>query len=76
MSLFVFLSVTSIYRDHHPDFVSYLYLVGPISLAILNPIGFVSMEVQRNRQATHQQSRLAMVSMTLCQLSKAVSALD
>ncbi|XP_038044768.1 integral membrane protein GPR155-like isoform X2 [Patiria miniata] len=53
--------INSMYKLHHPDFVNYLYLMGPISLAILNPIGFLSMEIQRNRQATHRHSRLVMI---------------
>ncbi|XP_022103953.1 integral membrane protein GPR155-like [Acanthaster planci] len=53
--------INSMYKVRHPDFVSYLYLMAPISLAILNPIGFLSMEIQRNRQATRRRSRLAMI---------------
>ncbi|XP_033639477.1 integral membrane protein GPR155-like isoform X1 [Asterias rubens] len=52
--------ISAIYSTHHPEYVSYLYLVGPISLAILNPFGFLSMEIQRNRQATHRSSNIVM----------------
>ena len=35
----------------------YLYLLAPISLAFLNPIGFVLMEVGKMRQSSTEQSR-------------------
>lgn len=39
----------AIYSVSHPDFQSYLYLFAPISLVILNPIGFVFMEIGRQQ---------------------------
>ncbi|KAK4878682.1 hypothetical protein RN001_011188 [Aquatica leii] len=45
--------VAALYKDSHPEYASYLYLMAPISLAILNPIGFVLMEFgkQRNNES-------------------------
>lgn len=45
-----FVIVEALYKDTHPDYASYLYLMAPISLAILNPISFVLMEIGK-RQA-------------------------
>jgi len=39
----------AIYSLSHPDFQSYLYLLAPISLVILNPIGFVFMEIGKQQ---------------------------
>lgn len=42
-------SVAALYKTSHPEYASYLYLMAPISLAILNPISFVFMEIGRLR---------------------------
>ncbi|XP_036336965.1 integral membrane protein GPR155-like, partial [Rhagoletis pomonella] len=39
--------VMALYQDVHPEYASYLYLMAPISLALLNPIGLVFMEVSK-----------------------------
>ncbi|XP_022903985.2 lysosomal cholesterol signaling protein [Onthophagus taurus] len=41
--------VVALYSLSHPEYASYLYLMAPISLAILNPIGFVLMEIHKRR---------------------------
>ena len=43
--LFLPSAVAALYGKTHPEFASYLYLVAPISLVFLNPIGFILMEV-------------------------------
>ncbi|XP_065582586.1 lysosomal cholesterol signaling protein-like isoform X2 [Artemia franciscana] len=56
--------VTALYQQTHPDFPNYLYLVAPISLVILNPIGFFMMEMQKKRDkeedsnCSHEHTRL------------------
>jgi predicted permease len=35
----------AVYGLTHPDYPAYLYLLAPISLVILNPIGFIFMEI-------------------------------
>ena len=40
-------TVQALYAKTHPDFASYLYLAAPSSLMLLNPLGFVLMELQR-----------------------------
>lgn len=37
----------ALYGQSHPEYPSYLYLLSPISLAILNPIGCVLMEIDK-----------------------------
>ncbi|XP_067644870.1 lysosomal cholesterol signaling protein isoform X2 [Eurosta solidaginis] len=39
--------VMALYKDDHPEYASYLYLMSPISLAILNPIGLVLLEISK-----------------------------
>lgn len=41
--------VSALYKNTHPEFVTYLYLLAPISLTILNPLGFVMMEIGKHR---------------------------
>ena len=41
--------ISAIYKASHPEFVSYLYLLAPVPLCVLNPIGFVLMELWRRR---------------------------
>ena len=40
-------TVQALYAKTHPDFASYLYLAAPCSLMMLNPLGFVLLELQR-----------------------------
>lgn len=41
--------VDALYKNTHPEYGAYLYLMAPISLAILNPISFVLMEIEQRR---------------------------
>ncbi|KAK6166209.1 hypothetical protein SNE40_022961 [Patella caerulea] len=40
----------ALYNDSHPEYLQYIYLIAPISLVFLNPIGFVFMEVHKNKK--------------------------
>lgn len=42
-----------LYQETHPDYLNYIYLIAPISLCILNPFGFILMEIHR-RKLAHQ----------------------
>ena len=42
------------------DYVSYIYLLAPVSLAIINPIGFCLMEY--NKQASKRRLHMKQVS--------------
>lgn len=43
------MSVAALYKTTHPEYASYLYLVAPINLAVLNPVAFILMEVHKRR---------------------------
>ncbi|CAH1115315.1 unnamed protein product [Psylliodes chrysocephalus] len=48
--------VAALYKTSHPEYATYLYLMAPISLAILNPISFVLMEIgKRKRRRSMEQ---------------------
>lgn len=53
---FFFLSVTALYHKTHPAYPSYLYLMAPISLVILNPLGFILMELGRSESSLSESS--------------------
>ncbi|XP_028179036.1 integral membrane protein GPR155 isoform X1 [Ostrinia furnacalis] len=42
--------INAIYEKTHPEYALYLYLMAPISLAILNPIAFVLMEINKQKE--------------------------
>lgn len=50
-----FIAVKAMYQDTHPEYINYLYLMIPISLVILNPIGFVLLEIQKQRSNAKSQ---------------------
>lgn len=37
--------VNALYHHAHPEYAAYLYLMAPLSLAILNPIGYIFLEL-------------------------------
>lgn len=42
--------INALYTKTHPEYALYLYLMAPISLAILNPVAFVLMEIQKQKE--------------------------
>lgn len=46
--------MVALYQKTHPDYASYLYLMAPISLVILNPIGFILMELSKCNNSINQ----------------------
>ncbi|KAG1692027.1 Integral membrane protein GPR155 [Nymphon striatum] len=48
--------IAALYSKSHPEYASYLYLVAPISLCILNPIGFVLMEIDKEKSSMFANS--------------------
>lgn len=54
LNINILILVVALYKNTHPDYASYLYLMAPISLAILNPIAFILMEVGKRRNAIDQ----------------------
>uniref|UniRef100_A0A8C4NLN8 Integral membrane protein GPR155 n=1 Tax=Dicentrarchus labrax TaxID=13489 RepID=A0A8C4NLN8_DICLA len=63
--------VDALYRSTYPEYLQYIYLVAPVSLMLLNPIGFALCEVQKWRQASHSQhSTLGIVGVVVLQVLK------
>ncbi|XP_078047350.1 integral membrane protein GPR155 homolog anchor [Augochlora pura] len=46
--------IAALYGKVHPEYAAYLYLMAPISLAILNPIGFVLLEIGKRQNEEHR----------------------
>ncbi|KAJ8403341.1 hypothetical protein AAFF_G00351130 [Aldrovandia affinis] len=63
--------VEALYKNTHPEYLQYIYLVAPVSLMILNPIGFAFCEIQkwRDNQA-QQQNKLQIVGVVALQVLK------
>ncbi|CAL8267938.1 unnamed protein product [Lota lota] len=63
--------VNALYRDTHPEYLQYIYLVAPVSLVLLNPIGFALCEIQKwKNQGDQQQSKLTIVGLVAFQVLK------
>ncbi|KAG7233317.1 hypothetical protein INR49_007226 [Caranx melampygus] len=63
--------VDALYRSTYPEYLQYIYLVAPVSLMLLNPIGFALCEVQKWRQASHaQHSTLSILGVVVLQVLK------
>ncbi|KAF7662473.1 hypothetical protein LDENG_00233980 [Lucifuga dentata] len=63
--------VDALYRTTYPEYLQYIYLVAPVSLMLLNPIGFALCEVQRWRQANHpQHNTFGIVGVVVLQVLK------
>lgn len=39
--------INAVYKQSHPNYERYIYLIAPISLVILNPIGILLIEIQK-----------------------------
>lgn len=58
LSVFVFERlVEALYGSTYPEYLQYIYLVAPVSLMLLNPIGFALCEVQKWRQTSQSHHR-------------------
>ncbi|XP_051565247.1 integral membrane protein GPR155-like isoform X2 [Myxocyprinus asiaticus] len=63
--------VKALYRNTHPEYLQYIYLVAPVSLMVLNPLGFAFCEVQRWRTGEpHQHSKLHVLGLVVLQVFK------
>ena len=57
-ALFIML-VNAIYEEVHPEYCQYLYLLVPVSVAFINPIGFLMLEFQKSaNQKENAESKL------------------
>ncbi|KAH9494965.1 hypothetical protein Btru_020700 [Bulinus truncatus] len=48
--------VQALYGKTHPEFLKYLYLIAPISLVLINPIGFTLMEIHKHKSVEDESS--------------------
>ncbi|XP_029604885.1 integral membrane protein GPR155 isoform X1 [Salmo trutta] len=63
--------VDALYRNTHPEYLQYIYLVAPVSLMLLNPIGFAFCEVQKWKDhPERQQGKLQIIRVVLLQVLK------
>ncbi|XP_003961954.3 integral membrane protein GPR155 [Takifugu rubripes] len=63
--------VEALYKSTYPEYVQYIYLVAPVSLIVLNPIGFALCEIQKwKNQENRQQSKLYIVGVIISQVLK------
>jgi predicted permease len=62
--------IDAVYAQSHPEFRRYIYLIAPISLIILNPIGFILIEIQKHMDDRKQGRQR---SWTPCQLISVVA---
>ncbi|KAL7991620.1 hypothetical protein Chor_015876 [Crotalus horridus] len=53
--------VEALYQNTYPEYLQYIYLVAPISLMMLNPLGFIFCEIQKskdNRNLSHSKMKI------------------
>ncbi|KAM4669438.1 lysosomal cholesterol signaling protein isoform 1-T3 [Amazona ochrocephala] len=53
--------VEALYQTTYPEYLQYIYLVAPISLMMLNPLGFILCEIQKwrnNRTVSHSKIKI------------------
>ncbi|KAI2663322.1 Integral membrane protein GPR155 [Labeo rohita] len=63
--------VDALYRSTHPEYVQYIYLVAPVSLMLLNPVGFALCEIQRWRHTNEPNySKLRVIFTVILQVLK------
>ncbi len=44
----LFSTVDAIFKSTHPEYLQYIYLLIPVSIALLNPIGLLLLELNKN----------------------------
>uniref|UniRef100_A0A673MX13 Integral membrane protein GPR155-like n=1 Tax=Sinocyclocheilus rhinocerous TaxID=307959 RepID=A0A673MX13_9TELE len=63
--------VDALYRSSHPEYMQYIYLVAPVSLMLLNPVGFALCEIQRWRHTSDRNySKLHVIFTVILQVLK------
>ncbi|CAI5656041.1 unnamed protein product [Oreochromis niloticus] len=68
--------IEALYQSTYPEYLQYIYLVAPVSLMFLNPIGFALLpvddrEIQKWKdQGNHQQSKVVIVGVVVLQVIK------
>ncbi|XP_068602554.1 lysosomal cholesterol signaling protein [Brachionichthys hirsutus] len=63
--------VEALYRNTYPQYLQYIYLVAPVSLVLLNPIGFALCEVQKwKNQGNRQHGPLWVMGLVVLRVLK------
>ncbi|KAK9537624.1 hypothetical protein VZT92_005226 [Zoarces viviparus] len=63
--------VEALYQSTYPEYLQYIYLVAPVSLMLLNPIGFAFCEIQKWKNGAYRQQRkLLIVGLVVLQVLK------
>ncbi|XP_034740924.1 integral membrane protein GPR155 isoform X3 [Etheostoma cragini] len=63
--------VEALYQRTYPEYLQYIYLVAPVSLMLLNPIGFAFCEIQKwKNQGNLQQRKLQIMGLVVLQVLK------
>ncbi|XP_069081477.1 lysosomal cholesterol signaling protein isoform X3 [Pleurodeles waltl] len=63
--------VEALYQSSYPEYLQYIYLVAPVSLIMLNPIGFIFCEIQKWRDHPNSsQNRFKIVGYALLHVFK------
>ncbi|KOB69592.1 Uncharacterized protein OBRU01_07978 [Operophtera brumata] len=58
--------IHALYEKTHPEYALYLYLMAPISLAILNPVAFVLMEIHKQKEQSQAITGPGQPAISLC----------
>lgn len=62
----MYFAVEALYQTTYPEYLQYIYLVAPISLMMLNPIGFIFCEMQRWKDTPNaSQNKVKIVGLGL-----------
>ncbi|XP_068429089.1 lysosomal cholesterol signaling protein [Clinocottus analis] len=63
--------VEALYQSTYPEYLQYIYLVAPVSLMLLNPIGFAFCEIQKWKNGSnHQQKKILIGGLVVLQVLK------
>uniref|UniRef100_A0A665WZ75 DEP domain-containing protein n=1 Tax=Echeneis naucrates TaxID=173247 RepID=A0A665WZ75_ECHNA len=63
--------VEALYQNTYPEYLQYIYLVAPVSLMLLNPIGFAFCEIQKWKdEGNHQQTKILIAGLVVLQVLK------
>ncbi|KAM6978424.1 lysosomal cholesterol signaling protein-like [Tautogolabrus adspersus] len=63
--------VEALYKRTNPQYLQYIYLVAPVTLIFLNPLGFAFCEIQKWRnQDNYQQCKILIVGCIILQVLK------
>lgn len=68
-----FWTVAAVYGSTHPEYAKYLYVMAPISLVLLNPLGFLFLELGERRKVAQRAAQVKASYTNLSQSSSSVA---